>query len=230
MLTALKAGGYRFARYGETNSDRHVIWRHDVDYSMHRAVRLAEIEAVENAFATYFVNPRCSFYNLLEVEIAEKITRIRELGHEIGLHFDVSATAANWTLESLERAVMRDRSILESIIGTSIRCVSWHNPDQSNALDFANETIAGLVNAYGDGLRTRYKYCSDSNGYWRFQPMRDVIAQGHEHLHLLTHPEWWTPEPMSPSERIDRALSGRAAAGRRDYDALLSRSGRRNIV
>ena len=91
LLRPLEAGGYGFARYGERPSGRHVLWRHDVDVSMHRAARLAEIEAERGVVATYFVNPRSVFYNLLEPEIEVLLRRIRSLGHEIGLHFDAGA-------------------------------------------------------------------------------------------------------------------------------------------
>ena len=107
--------------------------------------------------------------------------------------------------------------------------MSWHNPDISNLLDFRNDTIAGLTNAYGAAIRDSYTYASDSNGYWRFKPLGDVIGAGHDRLHLLTHPEWWTPTPLSPSARIDRCITGRAAATRRDYDALLAKAGRHNV-
>jgi hypothetical protein len=79
-------------------------------------------------------------------------------------------------------------------------------------------------------MRRDYVYGSDSNGYWRFKPMGELIAEGHQRLHLLTHPEWWTPEPLPPSERIDRAIMGRARAVRRDYDAALAQGDRRNIT
>ena len=230
LLTLLKAEGYRFAHYGEQADDRHVIWRHDVDYSMHRAARLAAIEAEEGATATYFVNPRCAFYNLLEPEIGRLLAEIRGRGHEIGLHFDAAAYAVRtWTLPKVEEALSRERAILELILGEPIRTVSWHNPDLSNLLSFDTDEIGGLVSAYGASMQRDYTYCSDSNGYWRFQPMAEVIAAGHPRLHLLTHPEWWTPEPMSPSARIDRAIMGRARAVRQDYDTLLARAGRRNI-
>lgn len=231
LLQSLKGHGYRFARYGEAWDDRHVIWRHDVDFSMHRAAKLAEIEAEGGATATYFVNPRCTFYNLLEPEIARLLKRIRGCGHEIGLHFDAGAYGvASWKTVELEAALSHERSLLELILGERIGSVSWHNPDMSNLLEFDADGIGGLVNAYGASLRRDYAYCSDSNGYWRFKSMNEVIAAGHPRLHLLTHPEWWTPEPMSPSARIDRAIMGRARAVRRDYDALLVRGGRRNIT
>lgn len=231
LLSTLNANGYRFARYGEAPGEPHVIWRHDVDFSMHRAARLAEIEAEEGALATYFVNPRCTFYNLLEPEISRLLARIRRFGHEIGLHFDAGAyEVANWTQTDLNRALARERSLLEAILDAPVRSVSWHNPDMSNLLDFDTDEIEGLVNAYGASLRRDYAYCSDSNGYWRYKPMAEVIAAGHPRLHLLTHPAWWTPKPMPPSERIDRAIMGRGRAVRRDYDALLARGGRRNIT
>ena len=69
----------------------------------------------------------------------------------------------------------------------------------------------------------------DSNGYWRYTPMPEVISSGHTRLHLLTHPGWWTPEPMSPSARVHRCIRGRAQAVRRAYDHLLSRAGRLNL-
>jgi hypothetical protein len=231
LVRQLKGAGYRFASYGEEPAgDPHVLWRHDVDVSMHRAARLAQIEAGEGVNATYFVNSRCAFYNLLEPEITSLVKRIRLLGHEIGLHFDASAHGTSeWTIRSLEVALRRERSIVENLLEAAVNAVSWHNPEQSNLLSFDADQIGGLVNAYASRLRSLYVYCSDSNGYWRFKPMGEVIGEGHRRLHLLTHPEWWTPEPISPSERIDRAIIGRARKVRRDYDANLAQAGRRNI-
>ncbi len=231
LLRSLKTGGYRFARYGDKTADRHVIWRHDVDFSMHRAAALAEIEAQEGAIATYFVNSRAAFYSLLEPEVAALVQRIRKLGHEIGLHFDADAYGVrSWTTETLLPALERERRLTELALDAPLRTVSWHNPDQSNLLDFDAEQIGGLTNAYARRLRQDYTYCSDSNGYWRFKPMPDVIAEGQPRLHLLTHPEWWTPEPLPPSERIDRAILGRARATRKKYDVQLAHAGRRNIT
>lgn len=231
LILSLKEGGYRFARYGDAAADRHVLWRHDVDFSMHRAARLAVIEAEEGAIATYFIHLRSAFYNILEPEIATLIARIRSFGHEIGLHFDAGAHASHsWDRPALEAAIMREQRLLETTIGAPVRAVSWHNPDRSNLLTFEDDEIAGLLSAYAGRLRREYVYCSDSNGYWRFRPMAEVIAEGPQRLHLLTHPEWWTPEPMSPSDRIDRAIMGRARAVREGYDSQLASGGRTNIV
>ncbi|MGY3534258.1 formyltransferase family protein [Bradyrhizobium sp. USDA 4452] len=230
ILRQLKGAGYRFANYGARPTGPHVIWRHDVDVSMHRAVRLAEIERQEGVVATYFVNPRSSFYSIFEPAIEAMLRHIQSLGHEIGLHFDANAYGVKtWSEDALNAAVRREQALLETLLQSSIRALSWHNPDQSNLLDFVDHEIAGLFNAYSATLRRDYVYCSDSNGYWRFRPMSEVIAEGHERLHLLTHPDWWTPEGMSPSERIDRAVLGRARRLREDYDRRLALGGRRNV-
>ncbi|MBR0801192.1 hypothetical protein JQ615_38150 [Bradyrhizobium jicamae] len=230
LLDALKDARYGFARYGEQPTGRHLIWRHDVDMSMHRAARLAEIEKEEGIAATYFVNPRSQFYSIFEPAIEALLRRIRSFGHEIGLHFDGAAyDTRSWTTATLEAAVHREQALLETLLQSPIAALSWHNPDQSNLLDFQDETIGGLFNAYSGRLRRDYTYCSDSNGYWRFKPMKDVIREGHDRLHLLTHPDVWTPEAMPPSARIERAIIGRARMIRSDYDVRLALAGRRNI-
>lgn len=230
LLKALVSHSYEFASFQAPPAGNHVLWRHDVDFSLHRAARLAEIEAEEGAIATYFINPRSQFYSLLEPGSDHLVQRILSAGHTIGLHFDASAFGIHhWTSPQLEAAVQREKALLEMIVNKPIRSMSWHNPDMSNLLHFKDFEIGGLINAYADPFKKEYAYASDSNGYWRFTPMADVIAARHAKLHLLTHPEWWTPEPLSPSERIDRCISGRASATRRDYDALLVTAGRRNI-
>ena len=158
-----------------------MLWRHDVNVSMHRAVRLAEIEAESGVVATYFVNPRSAFYNLLEPEIEILARRIRSLGHEIGLHFDAGAFSnVPLTNDSLVSVLRSERSFVEKLLHSSITAVSWHNLDQLNLLDFDANEIAGMLNVYAGRLRRDYAYCSDSNGYWRFRPMDQVIREGHD--------------------------------------------------
>jgi hypothetical protein len=229
LVSQLQVGGYAFASFGERRDDRHVLWRHDIDVSVHRAARLAEIEADMGARATYFFDLRSSFYNLAEASVLTRARAIAAHGHHLGLHFSVAPPAHGWSLEILQQAVVRERNLIESILEAPVTAVSWHNPVLSNLLDLDVETIAGLANAYGRCVRTDYVYGSDSNGYWRFSPMAEVVAQSHPRLHLLTHPEWWTPEPMAPSVRVDRAIQGRARAVRAGYDAVLAQSGRINV-
>lgn len=228
LLLGLKAGGYRFARFGETVDDRHVLWRHDIDMSVHRAAKLAAIEAELGVRATYFLNPRASFYNLAEAAVRKCVDAIVDAGHVLGLHYDSGNTRQHaFGVAELENAVNTERRLLETLIGHEVEALSWHNPDMSNILDFDAELIAGLPSAYSGVVRTAYTYCSDSNGYWRHRAMGEVIASGAPRLHLLTHPEWWTPAPLTAGQRADRALNGRTSAARREQNRLLAEGNRR---
>jgi hypothetical protein len=65
---------------------------------------------------------------------------------------------------------------------------------------------------------------------WRHRRLFDVLEKAVEdRLHVLTHPEWWTPEPMAPRARIQRCLEGQAAAVGKYYDDLVDGYGRPNV-
>jgi hypothetical protein len=229
LLRRLTGRGYKFSFFGEHPQCPHVLWRHDVDFSVHRAAQLAAIEADEGVVATYFLNPRCIYYSIFEPAVEGLIRKILAAGHRIGLHFDTSQFQERViSTEMLTEAVERDCQLLEFIVERPIEAVSWHNPGLSTLLSFDESEIAGRVNAYSAFLRAHYIYASDSNGYWRFAPMAHIIDAAHPRLHLLTHPELWTPQPMSPSERIDRCILGRARAARLDHEMKMAVEGRHN--
>ena len=205
-----------------------VLWRHDIDMSVHRALALARIERDEDVRATYFVHLHSAFYNAFEAGIVERLREIVALGHELGLHFDPQFGGLTpGDRDALVRAVSRERDALQETVGAPVVAVSFHDPDVAGFTDLHDDRLAGLVNAYGDRLRKNFVYCSDSNGYWRFTPIRDVLMQpGHDRLQVLTHPEWWVPEPMSPRARVARAIDGRAESVARRYDEALRALGR----
>lgn len=205
-----------------------ILWRHDIDISVHRALALARIERDEDVRATYFVHLHSSFYNAFESDIVGRLRQIVALGHELGLHFDPQFSGSTPTdRDALARAVSRERDHLQETVGAPVVAVSFHDPDVAGFTDIHDDRIAGLVNAYGNRLRRDFTYCSDSNGYWRFKPIRDVLTEpGHDRVHVLTHPEWWVPEPMTPRARIARAIDGRAASVARRYDEALRALGR----
>lgn len=201
-----------------------VLWRHDIDMSVHRALALAAIERDEGVRATYFVYLHSRFYNALEDTIVERLRAIVAMGHHLGVHFDPRFVTGG---VSLEQAVAAERATIEQTCGAPARALSFHDPDV-NAITDADD-IAGVVNAYGRTLRERFEYASDSNGYWRFKPLSEVLASAGPRLQVLTHPEWWVPEPMPPRARVARAIDGRAAYMAAKYDAAMKVVGRDNI-
>jgi hypothetical protein len=218
-----------FTDYQKTGSV--CLWRHDLDVSVHRAYCLAQIEAEEEVKTTYFIHLHNTFYNPFEREIFDLIFAICELGHTIGLHFDPNYYGAGTLVgEGFSNWLQFERNILEKFFQTQIHCFSLHNPDVGDWLDQNQDEVNGMVNAYGQYIRTHYAYVSDSNGYWRFRRLNELVEGTDEKIHVLTHPGFWTPEPMSPRARISRAIDGRAAKQHRTYDQFLEKHGRKNIL
>lgn len=227
LMRAAQAA-YGFATYDAIPwGTRFILWRHDLDYSINRAVVLANIEAEEGVTATYFVNPCSEYYNPFEPGQAHLLRHILGLGHRLGLHFDAAfhGVADEGTLIS---KVAQEARWLEEAFGVRPDAFSFHNPGADH-MQFDVDHYGGLVNCYSQRIKTKVPYCSDSNGYWRFRRLQDVLLEATDPcLQVLTHPEWWQRKPMPPRKRIFRSVYGRADAGMRIYDALLSEHGRIN--
>ncbi len=231
MIRAALSRGYEFSSYRDRSEGPHVLWRHDIDYSLHRSLRLSQIETEEGVKATYFVGLRLPFYNTLEKESVNILKEIVSGGHDIGLHFDAGFYDIEWTAADLNARVSVEKQIVEDNVGVELKAVSFHDPTAGNMMAFDAPEIGGLVNAYGAPLKESYEYCSDSNGHWRHKRILDVIESGEgRNLQILTHPGWWLPEAMPPRQRIERAVMGRARAVMAQYDAHLEKSGRQNIA
>lgn len=227
---------YVFSYFEHENmeySNQHMIlMRHDIDYSINRAYRLAMIESEEGVKSTYFVHFHSPMYNPLEASQTKLLRQIAFMGHDIGLHFDHAFYKEVMQItddEIMRKNAIKEKEILENLVDSNVNVVSFHNPEASNTLDIEDDYYAGMVNAYAKIIKERFHYCSDSNGYWRFERLSDVIEKGYDRLHILTHPEWWTPEEMSPYDRIQRCLHGRLEANLKEYSEFLRLCGRKNV-
>jgi hypothetical protein len=167
LLRAAKDGGYRWAGFDRAPEPGDLILRHDVDLSLAAAVTVAEVEAGEGAWSTWFLMTRSVFYNLASSEGEAAVERLRELGHRVAHH-------AVWPNVDLD-----DR--FEHV-------VAWHNPDP----EFMTTEIPGAVNVMRPPFFDPATYRSDSNQHWRHGCPHDELAAGSfPWLQLLTHPEIW---------------------------------------
>jgi hypothetical protein len=222
---------YQFAGYHTleiSSPSANILCRHDVDLSMHEALNLARIESDLNIKATYFLLPHSEFYNLFEKSITDLVKEIVSLGHDIGLHFDPLYYNIHSKRE-LEDWLKVEKEILQKIFGVEVRVFSFHNPTEE-MLRFEEWSYAGMINTYAKELKENVAYCSDSNGYWRFKRMFDVITiEKPTKLQILTHPEWWTAKLMSPKQKIWRSIDKRAEKNKEFYENALS-AYRRNVI
>lgn len=221
---------WRFVSFGAASSSPHVLWRHDVDVSPNRALRLAQLEHERGLKATYFFLLHSMFYNCMDYSTRNIMRRIAGYGHDIALHFEIDFYPDIVDVPGLERHIAAETAIIANLADSTPVAVSFHNPTTEQLARYDQASLAGLVNTYGAPLRVGYKYVSDSNGYWRFHRLHDILEErAVPALHVLTHPEWWTPLRSSPRNRIVRAIEGRAARGLEWYDGFLQAQGRLNV-
>jgi hypothetical protein len=223
------AARFAFEPFGTTSGGPHALWRHDVDLSMHRAVRLAQIEADLGVRSTWFLMLGSSFYNLFERDVLDRARELVALGHWIGLHFDATSWLSAGRNQMLDE-ITKERAILAQALETPVDAISFHNPPSVPVPGLEDEQLAGMTSAVSPVIVERYTYVSDSNGYWRYRSLVDVVDDpAIERLHALTHPEWWPERPMPPRERVALCVEGRAAAVLAVYDDALAAVGRKNV-
>ena len=167
LLRAAQSGGYRWAGFDRAPEAGDLILRHDVDLSLAAAVALAEVEACEGAWSTWFLMTRSAFYNLDSSEGEAALDRLRGLGHRIAHH-------AVWPHVDLDSRFER--------------VVAWHNPDP----EYMQAEIPDAVNVMRPPFFDPTAYRSDSNQHWRHGCPHEELAGGSfPWLQLLTHPEIW---------------------------------------
>jgi hypothetical protein len=188
LVRAAKTGGYRFAGFDRTPEPGVVILRHDVDLSLAGALAVAEVEATEGAWSTWFLMTRSVFYNLASREGEHAIARLHELGHRIAHH----AVYPHVDLDPRFDPV-----------------VAWHNPDP----EYMHAPIAGATNVMESPFFDPDHYRSDSNQHWRHGCPREQLARGDfEWLQLLTHPEIWAFSGSTMRESMESMLDAERAA------------------
>ncbi|MCI8810216.1 MAG: hypothetical protein HFF84_08835 [Oscillibacter sp.] len=200
LLQSLNKRGYRFWNYHSfPQSPRSVILRHDIDNSLEQAVRLAELEAAEGVYSTYFVLLRTDFYNPASKSGLAALRRIQALGHEIGLHFDEAAYGVEEQKDIVQN-ITKECGILSALLETQVSSVSMHRP--SKATLEADLQIPDVVNSYSKAFFQDFKYLSDSRRRWR-EPVLDIIESGaYDRLHILTHPFWYHETEQSIQETV----------------------------
>lgn len=185
ILEAARAHGYAFARFTDAGSaERTVYLRHDVDNSLESARRMAELEAQHGAVATYLVLVRSPNYNVFSRASMQALRRIRDHGHDVGLHFTAEEHDPADVAADLAGCIQADARLLEQATGDRTRVFSFHNP--AGKVDYDIE-VPGLVNTYESRFTARY--LSESNMRWTHGAPIEVLADGRDPIiQILVHP------------------------------------------
>lgn len=180
---------------------RHLILRHDVDYSLDRALALAEIEHEAGVRSTYFVMLASAYYNALSKRSRALMRRIVVLGHEIGLHWDSSTYPEDEAGAAAH--FRRELELLGDAAGVKIRSASQHIPTDNPAFDLEAHIE---FEAYSKRFMSRYRYVSDSCMLWRGESVLELLDSGGD-LYFLAHPLWWTARGRLQNAKLQSTVA-----------------------
>ena len=193
-LKILKTYKKRFVKFHEAEKESFVILRHDVEYSVNRALKIAELESQNSVSSTFFFKVSSNVYNIFSRISIDKINKIKELGHDIGLHFYVSHIK-NKNLDKLKSELKIQKDIFEGGLNIKCKSFSFHRPPIW-VLKIRKDFIGGLLNTYGPSYfefskkPNNIKYISDSQHKWNFGHPLDFT--NNQRIQLLLHPDEWS--------------------------------------
>ena len=204
-LVRLAKDRFTFCDFETFEEPRRIIWRHDLDISLHEMDVLARIDIEEGISSVIFVQVRSPFYNGLSDQARALFTEWLAGGLRIGLHFDWQFFMRD--LARVEDHLGREKALLEDLIDREVRCFSYHNP--TDVILAYQDDMAGMVNAYHPRFFNYpgVRYISDSNGRWRDRNLREVLLDpAIERLQVNLHDTWWTEDRIPQVAKIDKAF------------------------
>lgn len=169
--------------------DKICFMRHDIDYSPENALKIAQLEYQSGISSTFTILLSGQYYNPFEKETRKKLKKIKNYGHDLGLHFDPTVHEIKFESE-LQNFIAKETQALEDLLECKIEMFSFHNTTDF-IMSCRSDTYAGLINVYSNFFHQEVEYLSDSNGYWRFIAWDEFLAKNYKIIQILTHPIWW---------------------------------------
>ncbi len=188
--------GYRTIFFDELNeSDGQLILRHDIDFDIQAALKMAKIEHEMGLKSSYFFLVGNASYNPFDKENAKAILEIKSLGHTISLHFDPTIYA------DFKIGFDLEKNCFESFFKTQIDIISLHRPNAY--FQELNTAINQCDHTYMKKYFKDILYVADSGGTFRFgHPYETDTFKNKQNIHLLIHPIWWLYEGNNAAEKL----------------------------
>jgi hypothetical protein len=113
-----------------------LVNRIDVDFSIKKVIRLADIFSRFDIHGTFFIRLHAPEYNPFSFESYRIIQGLVEAGHEIGYHSEIVDESIIWN-EDAAACLKRDIEVFNSMFGVNIEGVASHGGmTGNNNLDF----------------------------------------------------------------------------------------------
>jgi hypothetical protein len=198
LLAYVQALAYAVVPFrGLPRSGPYVILRHDIDFSIGKAIEMAALDRLAGVYSTFFVLLTAPYYTAMSEESLDGLQEILAMGHKMGLHYDCTGFDRLAPTEQKQR-VDRLVACLEDCLGIHVASISQHKPTESNV----KPEIPGYVDAYSRPLFKEIAYVSDSRMTFRV-PDLQAFFRDHPRSQALIHPIWWHAEKKTRSEVFD---------------------------
>lgn len=179
-----------------------IVLRHDIEFSIPKALQMALIERRSGVKSVYYVQTGNRAYNPFSSENMVLLRMIAMLGHKIGLHYRQGDG-------DYHDEIYRQAEFLSAELGVPITSFSTHRPKAGSEYDKYN--VLGLLNAYGKEFFTRtdnpekaeIKYISDSKFRWNYGYPSEELLSKYDRVQVLVHPFQWSEEPSTMAECFD---------------------------
>ena len=172
-----------------------VLLRHDVDFSIDLAFKIAEFEFKNKIKSTYFFMSSSNMYNLFSKRNIQMVKNIKKFGHKISLHFDP-------TVYKSLKSFLIEKKTFEKIFNEKLDIISIHRPNKF--LLKKNKNLHNLRHTYQRKYFDELIYISDSAGKSVEKPLKDYLKNNNKiGLQLLLHPIWWATKSKSPTETLN---------------------------
>ena len=186
----------------DNNLEEYCVIRHDVEYSLDRALKLAQLENKLNIKSTYCIQVRNNIYNAISDKNIKLVEQIKSLGHEIALHQDPPSGLGDY---GLKEYLLRDMETLNKYYNIPIRIFSYHRPKQEYLQKYF--TVGDKINTNGNKFFHYFKgdglvkpedldvtYLADSNHKWKWGDPKNLNFTKVKKLQINIHPYSWSEE------------------------------------
>ena len=179
-------------------TNKFCVIRHDIEFSLDRAYKLAKIEKELGIISTYTVQLRNNTYNALSEKNIDLVKEIESMGHKIGLH----QNPPSLSLKKIKENICKDIEVLEYYYGFKIDRFAFHRPNLNPEILGWYVEVNDLINCNGKDFfhyfknkrpsRLNVTYLSDSNHEWKFGHPVHIDFNKIKKLQINTHPFSWT--------------------------------------
>lgn len=195
VINTLKSKDFHFSIDWESIDPSRIFLRHDIDFSVEEAHKIAILETSLEVTSTYFFMLSSNMYNLMSKVNRRLIHQIHEMGHKVSLHFDPTV------YPSLD-PFLDEKNYFERAFNTTVDIVSIHRP--GIFLKDNNQDLFGVHHTYQNRYFNDMAYISDSGGKSIDDKIEMYSSQKNlPGLQLLLHPIWWTRTSHSPTETLN---------------------------